>query len=98
MITPTHSSFGTGGPLGPDPRRAAASQAPAVGPAAGGERLSTANANGLREALAATPEIRPEVVARAQALAVDPNYPPLEIIERVASLLANSQDPSEARD
>ena len=51
-----------------------------------------------RESIAGSPAIRPETVARAEALAVDPNYPPLQIIERVARLIADSQDLSEIPD
>jgi hypothetical protein len=49
----------------------------------------------MREALTNTPVLRAEAVERAGAIAVDPNYPPLQIIERVARLLAESQDMSE---
>jgi hypothetical protein len=97
MITHT-SSFGTGGPSGPDPSRAKPAQGEAFAPAPAADRLSTASAAGLRSALAATPTIRPEAVERAKALALDPNYPPLHIIERVAKLIADSQDPSEIAD
>jgi hypothetical protein len=58
------------------------------------DTLSNASAVGLQTALAATPEIRPEVVARAAKLAVDLNYPPREIIDRIANLIALSRDPS----
>lgn len=92
-----NSPLGAGGPSGPDPRRARpAEDASSAAPAA--DRLSTDRAAALRTALAASPATRPEVVARGEALAVDPNYPPLEIIERVASLLAASHDPSETAD
>jgi uncharacterized membrane protein len=60
-----------------------------------GERLSSANTQALREALNNSPEIRPEVVARGKALAVDPNYPPREIIEGLAKLMIESRDASE---
>lgn len=96
MITNT-TSVGSGGIPAPDPRRGrSAEAAPAV--PAGTETLSTARATELREALAASPEIRPEEVSRAESLAVDPNYPPLAIIERVASMIAASHDLSEVAD
>jgi hypothetical protein len=60
-----------------------------------GERLSSSNTQALREALNNTPEIRPEVVAKGKALAVDPNYPPREIIENLAKLMVESRDASE---
>jgi hypothetical protein len=59
------------------------------------ERLSSANTQALREALNSSPEIRPEVVTKGKALAVDPNYPPREIIEGLARLMIESRDPSE---
>lgn len=58
------------------------------------DSISTQSALGLQNALAVTPEIRPEVVARAEKLAVDLNYPPREIIDRIANLIAISRDPS----
>jgi len=61
----------------------------------GSEALSLSGSNALREALAATPEIRPEVVAEGHRLAVDPNYPPLQIIEGLAEMLLQSVDSSE---
>lgn len=61
----------------------------------GSEALSLSGSNALREALAASPEIRPEVVEEGRRLAVDPNYPPLQIIEGLAEMLLQSADPSE---
>ena len=59
-----------------------------------GDRLSSTNTDAVREALANTPELRPEVVARGHHLAVDPNYPPRELIARLAKLMVESRDPS----
>jgi hypothetical protein len=56
-----------------------------------GERLSSSNTQALREALNNTPE----VVEKGKALAVDPNYPPRELIERLAKLMVDSRDASE---
>lgn len=61
----------------------------------GSEALSLSGSTALREALAASPEIRPEVVEEGRRLAVDPNYPPLQIIEGLAEMLLQSADPSE---
>jgi len=60
-----------------------------------GDRLSSSNTSALREALQNTPEIRPEVVQRGKALAVDLNYPPREIIERLSKLITESRDQAE---
>ena len=69
------------------------SSTPKAQPGAG-DSLSSANTSGLREALAQTSEIRPEVVARGKALAIDPNYPPRQLIESLARLMIDSRDPS----
>lgn len=42
----------------------------------------------LESALRVTPEVRPEVVARAKRLIADVQYPPAETIRQLASLLA----------
>ncbi len=49
----------------------------------------------LRASLQQVPEIRPEVVARAQALAADPSYPSDQIIRHVSAAIVNSPDLSE---
>lgn len=59
------------------------------------DSMSTANAAALRSALAAQPEIRPEVVARARALAADPSYPSNAILERVSQQILSTPDLSE---
>jgi len=65
---------------------------PADTQAATGDNLSSASTDGLRQALAQTNEIRPEVVARGKALAVDLTYPPRQIIASLAKLLTDSRD------
>jgi len=57
-----------------------------------GDQLSSASTDGLRQALAQTNEIRPDVVAKGKALSVDLNYPPRQIIESLAKLLVDSRD------
>lgn len=59
------------------------------------DQVSTERAEFLRAELSRQPEIRPEVVARAKELAVDPNYPPLEVITKVAEQILSSPDLSE---
>jgi hypothetical protein len=56
------------------------------------DRISTAHIAFLRAELARQPEVRPAVVARAQALAADPNYPSLDIMRRVARQIAAAPD------
>jgi len=62
------------------------------------DRLSTEKAEQLNQALSSQPEVRPDVVARGQALAADPSYPSPAIITQVAGMIANSPDLSEDQD
>ena len=59
------------------------------------DQISTENAAFLRSELNRQPEVRPEVVARARALAADPSYPPMEAIRKVAEQILGSPDLSE---
>ena len=59
------------------------------------DQLSTDSAAHLSEALARQPEVRPEVVERAKALAADPNYPSTETLRKVGEMILNSPDLSE---
>jgi hypothetical protein len=56
------------------------------------DQFSAGQSAALREALAAQPEIRPDVVARAKALAADPAYPPREVLAKVAGFILASPD------
>lgn len=58
----------------------------------GGDCFSADNAAVLREALASCPEIRPEVVARGQKLAADPNYPSMEVLRRIGAVILDAPD------
>jgi hypothetical protein len=49
----------------------------------------------LRTSLQQVPEIRPEVVERARALAADPAYPSAGIIRQISQAIVNSPDLSE---
>lgn len=75
--------------------------APASGPATGKtyaprpDQISTEHAAFLRSELARQPEIRPEVVARARALADDAGYPPMETLREVAKQILASPDLTE---
>lgn len=61
------------------------------------DQISTEGAAFLRAELERQPEIRPEVVERARALAADPSYPPVEVLRHVAEQILNSPDLSEDR-
>jgi hypothetical protein len=52
-------------------------------------------ASTLRTSLQAVPEVRPEVVQRARALAADPAYPSDGVISQISKAIVNSPDLSE---
>ncbi len=58
------------------------------------DTLDTTASTTLREALASQPGERPEEVEKGRKLVVDGNYPPRAIIENIARMFLNSQDPS----
>jgi hypothetical protein len=59
------------------------------------DQISTESAAFLKTALEGQPEVRPEVVERAKALAADPNYPSAAIMKSVAGQILASPDLSE---
>lgn len=59
------------------------------------DQISTESAAFLRAELQRQPEIRPDVVARARALAEDPNYPPAAVLKDVAAKILAAPDLSE---
>jgi hypothetical protein len=59
------------------------------------DRLSAASKESLQAALQQQPEVRPEVVALGQKLAVDATYPPMEIIRQLSKMLIAMNDLSE---
>jgi hypothetical protein len=59
------------------------------------DSLSTESASYLQSALDLQPEIRPDVVARASALAADPDYPSTAIMKNVAGQILAAPDLSE---
>jgi hypothetical protein len=70
-------------------------------PAAGGpgaDRFAPEHTVALRAALQDQPEIRPEVVARARALAADPAYPSPAILRQVGEAILRSPDLTEQAD
>jgi hypothetical protein len=94
MIHPTQSSLGLNpGVINqPAPPPAARPRA-----AAAGDTLSTAQSSSLQEALRRQPEIRPEAVARAKALAADPSYPSAAVIRQISAAIVAAPDPSESQ-
>ncbi len=61
----------------------------------GEDKLLATRISSLQQALTRYPEIRPEVVARGQALAIDPDYPSAQVLDTVAGLIAASPDLTE---
>jgi len=59
------------------------------------DQIHIDRAAALRTSLSQVPEIRPEVVARARALAADPAWPSDDIIRHVSAAIVNSPDLSE---
>jgi hypothetical protein len=57
-------------------------------PARGSSDISFEQSANLNAALEATPDSRPDVVSRAEDLVSSASYPPPEMINRIANLLA----------
>jgi hypothetical protein len=55
-----------------------------------GNVMSFENTQALEQTLKETPTVRPEAVSRAAALLADTNYPSDEVLNRVASTLAQN--------
>jgi hypothetical protein len=60
------------------------------------DKSTFVRSDALNRALAATPEVRPEMVQNARKLVADPPYPPPEAIRRLSHLLVNNIAGSEA--
>ena len=91
MITSTSSTDRTVRPE----LLSATGKPPSRTPGPRSDQISTENAAFLRSALERQPAVRPEVVARARALAADPSYPPQEALRSVAEQILGSPDLSE---
>jgi hypothetical protein len=95
MIQPTSNSFGYG--RTDALAHATPKAAPATPPSSESiDRLTSTSTQAYKAALNETPEIRADVVERARHLAVDPNYPPRELILRLAKMITESVDPADA--
>jgi len=69
--------------------------APRPKPAAGTDSVSFRGAEAVDGALKQTPDVRPEAVAMARMLGVTVEYPPLDMIQAIANLLAMKMDDSQ---
>lgn len=91
MISPTNVPFRVD-----RPDLAASRPRHATRPAAASaDGVSAERATFLRAQLAQLPEVRPEVVERACALAADPNYPSVDIARHIAAQILGAPDLSE---
>jgi hypothetical protein len=59
------------------------------------DQITIESAALLQNALQRQPEIRPEVVARARALASEPGYPPTAVVRMIAQQILASPDLSD---
>ena len=92
MISSTPSS---NRPLRPDAVPSMAPKNASSSPAPGKDQLSLESINLLREALAAQPEIRADVVARGRVLAADPAWPPQAVLRKVSEIILRARDLTE---
>jgi len=51
------------------------------------DQVSFGTSSKIRQALDQIPEIRPEMVERGRQLAADPNYPPREVVQKIAQMI-----------
>ena len=54
-----------------------------------GDEVSTEGTTQSREMLAGGEEVRPDVVARGKELAKSPDYPPADVVEKLAKYIAD---------
>lgn len=90
-----HSASSSSAGIRPEAALTGAAHSPRKTDKGPGDQIHIDKAAALRAGLQQAPEIRPEVVARAQALADDPSYPSDDIIQKVSALIVNSPDLSE---
>jgi hypothetical protein len=74
------------------------SQIVAGDPRLGADQLSITTAQRLAQALEQTPATRAGKVAQAQTLVKDTNYPPPELIRKIAALFAMNVDAGKGPD
>ena len=54
-----------------------------------GDNFSPTQNNTMLQQLHNQPEVRPDALAKAKQLAADPNYPPADIIEKLAKMFVD---------
>ena len=87
-----HSASSPSTPPRNDPVAAAAINSASRPPQPPTDQIHIDKAAVLRASLQQVPEIRPEVVERARALAADPAYPSDSIISKISAKIVNSPD------
>jgi len=77
-------------PLRPNGRKASAKQTPKGESPASSDRAEIGQVQAMVGDLIEMPEVREEVTALGRRLAGDPAYPPKEVVEEVAKILAKA--------
>ena len=95
MIHPASSSASSSSSARNIAIAAASTASVAQAPSKPIDQIHIDKASALRSSLQEVPEIRPEVVERARALAADPTYPSNAIISHISKAIVNSPDLSE---
>jgi hypothetical protein len=90
-----HSASSSPGNVRPETTLTAAGHSAPKAVRSPSDQIHIDKAASLRASLQLVPEIRPEVVERARALAADPAYPSDDIIRSVSTAIVNSPDLSE---
>lgn len=90
-----HSASSSPGNVRPETALAATAHTASKALRRPSDQIHIDKAASLRASLQQVPEIRPEVVERARALAADPAYPSDDIIRNVSAVIVNSPDLSE---
>ena len=80
-----HIEFNPSRPTGPGASQSVTRRTPEV---ADSEAASFEQTRALEQKLSQVPDSRPDQVDRARALVADVQYPPQEMMNRIASLLA----------
>ena len=85
---------------GTSPLQSVPGRTPATAPANPkvGDAASFQETDAVNGALLQTPEVRPEAVARAQALIADAQYPPLSTVHAISKLVAANLNQDESQE
>lgn len=90
-----HSASSSSSNIRPEAALSASAHSPRRAEKGPTDQIHIDKAAALRAGLMQIPEVRPEVVERAQSLAADPSYPSDEIIGKISALIVAAPDLSE---